>query len=187
MNLGLGRNSGVRLRRDRSGAAAIEFAIVGATFIGLLLGLLMLAFDFYMQAAVDLALRNAVRQVQLGQVPATDTAGDFIANLFCPAFVAFAPCQNIAVTLQPVSDWYTPNVVATPDSAHIGDPGAFCIGQPGQLMFARVVFLAPAISSFWLFGIQGTVGGSTGTLLVSTAAFANENPSGTSIPAGSGC
>ncbi len=175
------------LRRDRRAAAALEFAIVSMPFLGLVLGLATVAVDMYLQEALDIAVQAAARQVQLGQVPATYSAGDFAGKVFCPAFVIFAPCTNVLVTLQPVTDYLSADVVATQTAAQLGSSGSFCVGQPGQLMFARVVYLAPIISQFWPYAGQVSINGSIGTGLVSTAAFANENPSGAAISTSAGC
>lgn len=176
-----------RLRRDHRAAAALEFALVSVPFLGLVLGLATTAYNLYLQEALDLALQAAVRQVQLGLVPQASSAGDFAAKQFCPAFVAYAPCTTLSLTLQPVADYLSDAVVATPAAASLGNPGAFCVGAPGQLMFARVVYLAPTISQFWPYAAQASINGVTGTALVSSAAFANENPSGAAIPAVGGC
>ena len=176
-----------RLRLDRRAAAALEFAIVSVPFLGLVLGLAAVALDLYLQQALDLALHNAVRQVQLGRVPSTYSAGDFAAKVFCPAFAVFAPCANLLVVLQPVTDYQSALVVPTPPAAQLGQPGAFCTGTPGQLMFARVVYLAPIIGQIWPWATQTSINGTAGTALVSSAAFANENPSGAAIPGGGGC
>ena len=176
-----------RLRLDRGGAATLEFAIVSVPFLGLILGTATIAYNFYLQDALDLALRAAARQVQLGHVPQATSAGDFAAKLLCPALVAYAPCANLVVVLQPVTDYLSANVVATPQAARLGSAGAFCVGAPGQLMFARVVYLAPAISQFWPYATQASINGTAGTALVSSAAFANENPSGAAVPAAGGC
>lgn len=176
-----------RLRLDRRAAATLEFAIVSLPFLGLVLGLTTIAFNLYLQQALDLALHAAVRQVQLGRVPSTDLASDFARDFLCPAFVPFAPCVNLVVVLQPVADYLSATVVATPSADLLGTQGAFCVGVPGQLMFARVVYLAPTISQFWPYAAQTSINGTAGAALVSSAAFANENPSGAAIPAGGGC
>ncbi len=176
-----------RLGRDRRAAAALEFALVSVPFLGIVLGLATVAVDLYLQEALDVALQTAVRQVQLGRVPTTSSASDFTGSAFCPAFTAFAPCTGVSVTLQPVSDYVSAAVVATPSAAQLGSSGSFCVGRPGQLMFARVVYLAPIISRFWPYAGQASINGVTGTALVSTAAFANENPSGVALPGSAGC
>ena len=176
-----------RLLSDRRASAVLEFAIVSVPFLGLVLGLATVAFNLYLQETLDLSLQTAVRQVQMGQVPSTYSASDFAAKVFCPAFVAFAPCNNVVVTLQPVADYLSATVVSRPTSTQLGTSAAFCVGLPGQLMFARLVYLAPIIGQFWPYSVQASIGSFTGTALLASAAFANENPSGAPIPTGSGC
>ncbi len=168
------------LVRARSGSAALEFAIVSIPFFGLLLGTVSVALNFYLQFAMDYALQQAVRQVQLGQVPARMSAADFTGSVFCPIFVTFAPCSGVSISVQPVAD-YTNGTVT-----QAGPPVAFCVGTPGQLMYARAVYQAPVLDG--IYGLVTSVGpGSGGDTIVSAAAFANENPSGAAIAGGSGC
>ena len=169
------------LRTSRGGAATLEFAIVCVPFFGLVLGTLSVALNFYLQSSLDYALQQATRQVQLGLVPATTTAADFTAKVFCPVFVTFAPCTGLMVSIQPVADFTAATItVAAP-------PTAFCLGQPGQLMYARAVYQAPVLETIYTTATAATGPGTSGSMIVSAAAFANENPSGASITGGSGC
>ncbi len=164
-----------------SGAAALEFAIVSVPFFGLLIGMASVTLNLYLQFALDYALQQAVRQIQLGLVPATTTAADFTGNTFCPIYQVFAPCTGILVSVQPVAD-YTAPVITTAAS-----PVTFCTGVPGQLMYARAVYQAPVLSSIYSTAATIVGPGTSGSLIVSAAAFANENPSGASITGASGC
>ena len=173
------------MRADRRGGAALEFAIVSVPFLGLVLGLMTVGLNLYLQEALDLALQGAVRQVQLGLVPSTYSAGDFAAKVLCPGFAPYAACSDVTVTLQPVSDFYTATAVALPSQP--GAATSFCVGAPGQLMFARVVYLAPVVSQFWPYATKATVNGNSGAAIVSSAGFANENPAGLAIATVGGC
>ena len=148
-------------------------------FFGLVLGMMSVAVNLYLQFALDFALQQAVRQVQLGLVPATTTAADFGGKVFCPVFVAFAPCSGLLISVQPVMDFTAPIITAA------APPTAFCVGAPGQLMYARAVYQAPVLETIYT-GATGTAGSGTSSI-VSTAAFANENPSGASFAGSSGC
>ena len=169
-----------RLTKERTAAAALEFALICLPFVALLVGILSVGLNLYLQFALDYALQHAVRQVQLGLVPATTTAADFTGNVFCPVFVTFAPCNTVFVSVQPVADYYSAAAVTA-----VVQPTAFCVGRPGQLMYARAVYQAPALGSF--FAASGTSPGSIGNSIVSAAAFANENPSGAPFAVSAGC
>ena len=176
-----------RLRPDTRATAALEFAIVSIPFIGLVLGIAVVSFNFYVQFILDLSLRSAIRQVQLGLVPPGYSAADFTGRVFCPIFGRFLACNSLVVTIQPVADYQNDGVVVPPTAQQLATAAKFCTGQPGQLMFARIVYLAPAVSQFWPYAQQVHIGGADVTAITSTAAFANENPLGSPIPASGGC
>ena len=169
-----------RLVEVRSGAAALEFALVCLPFVALLVGSMSVAYDLYVQFALDYALQHAVRQVQLGLVPAMTTSAEFTGNVFCPVFVVFAPCTAVIVSVQPVADYYNATAVTA-----IVPPTAFCVGHPGQLMYARAVYRAPVLGSF--YAAIGISPGTDGNTIVSAGAFANENPSGAALTDAAGC
>ncbi len=170
------------LPASRSGAAALEFALVGLPFLGFVLGLISVAFNFYLQFALDYSLQSAVRQVQIGNVPGGTGVGTFIASTFCPTFSLFASCSGVSISIQPVTDYYSSTVVSSSNQ-----PTSFCVGQPGQLMYARAAYPAPVISTIFPLNATPSNAGSYGTMIISAAAFANENPTGATPNAAPGC
>ena len=67
-----------RSLRDRSGATALEFAIVGAPFILAIFAIIELAVYFMVQVTLDNATAAAARQLRTGQIVAdgnSDTGG----------------------------------------------------------------------------------------------------------------
>ena len=156
--------------------------MVAMPFVGLLLGTLSVAFDLYVQFALDYSLQQAVRQVQLGLVPATMTAADFAGSVFCPVFVLFAPCNSIVISVQPVSDFYTAAAVTS-----VTPPTSFCVGVPGQLMYARAVYQAPALGMIYPLIASSSGTAASANAITSDAAFANENPAGASVTGAGGC
>lgn len=168
--------------RSRRGSAALEFAIVCVPFLGLILGLMAVAYYLFLQFALDYSLQEAVRQVQIGAVAGSTTSAQFASNVFCPIFVRFAPCANILISVQPVSDYWNATVVSGTTQ-----PGAFCVGAPGQLMYARAQFQAPVLTMPYALKAAVVGPGSTGASLVAAAAFANENPSGVAVLPAAGC
>ncbi len=166
----------------RSGTAALEFALVSLPFLGFVLALLSLAYNFYLQFALDYSLQQAVRQVQIGNVPAGTTVGSFTSSTFCPVFTLFASCSSLLVSVQPVADYYSSPVVSGAKQ-----PTGFCVGLPGQLMYARAVYQAPAFSQIFPLTATQTGPGSYGNVIISAAAFANENPTGAPVSGSSGC
>ena len=170
------------LPAGRSGTAALEFALVSVPFLGFLLGLFSVGFNFYLQFALDYSLQEAVRQVQIGNVPASTSVGTFTSTTFCSVFSLFAPCSGVQLSIQPVTDYYSSTVVSSSKQ-----PSAFCVGQPGQLMYARALYQAPMISQIFPLAATPSGPGSYGDTIISAAAFANENPTGVPVSGASGC
>jgi Flp pilus assembly protein TadG len=171
----------IRLRHDGRAATAVEFALVCVPFTIFLLAIMGVGLQYYLQQALDFAVQSAARQVQLGFVPATSTQADFVTNVFCPIFGQFQLCSStsVFVDIRPVTDFQQLSVAGAPDAPNSTTTTSFkfCPGQPGQLMYVHVVFLAPSIAGALL------TYGSPGNAIVANAAFANENPTGTAVAA----
>ena len=96
-----------RFRGDRSGATAVEFAMVSVPFFGLLFAIFQTAFVFLAQEGLDAATTAAARQLMTGQaqaVAAITTAAQFRNSLICnptpPAqrmLPSFINCANLIV------------------------------------------------------------------------------------------
>jgi Flp pilus assembly protein TadG len=168
---------------DCRAAGAVEFALVCAPFTVFLLAIIGAGLHFYLQQTLDYATQQAVRQVQLGHLSAGYTEADFVSKVFCPVFGQFQVCANLSVDLQPVTDFEHLVIIGAPGApSSTPTTGVFCTGTPGQLMYAHVVYLAPLIGGA-LFG-SATPGNDA---IVSNAAFANENPTGSTVLPKNGC
>ena len=172
-----------RLRSDHRAAAAIEFAMICAPFVIFFMAIFGVAFHFYVQQALDYTTQSAARQVRLGKIPPGYTEADFVNKIFCPLFGPFQACANIYVDVHPVTDYgqlTLPGVPDAPDSTATTGL-SFCSGSPGQLMYVHVIYLAPSIGG----ALLGQA--AAGDAIVANAAFANENPVGSTVVQANGC
>ena len=174
----------IRLSPDRRGVSAVEFALVAAPFVVALLAICGAGLSFYQQQALDYAVQAAARQAQIGNVPPGTTEAQFVQNTLCPVLGQFQSCANLFVDLRPVTDYAQLTISGTPDAPDgTSTTGfVFCPGQPGQLMYAHVVYLAPSIGGLLIGSVSGGL-----APIIANAGFANENPSGASVPPGTGC
>jgi Flp pilus assembly protein TadG len=100
-------------RNDRRGSVALEFALVGMAFFGLLLLILQLGFILYAQTALDYAAKQASRMMQTGQSsPTTQTS--FQSAVFCPYLSNFLNCAKVTTTLQRVTSFQSVPAPSTP-------------------------------------------------------------------------
>lgn len=183
-NRGMIRPRRIRWLADRRAATAVEFALVCVPLTTFMLAIMWAGLQYFVQQALDYSTQTAARQVQLGHVPAGTTEASFVDTVLCPVFGAFQGCTNLFVDLHPVTDYQqltNPGVPDAPDStATTGF--TFCTGQPGQLMYAHIVYVGPSIGGTLL----GGAGAGSGTI-VANAAFANENPTGLAVTPANGC
>jgi Flp pilus assembly protein TadG len=144
-----------------AGTVAVEFAMVGSAFFGLLMFVFELGFLLYAQTAVDYAVKEAARQMQTGQqtVASGSSQTSFQTLVFCPFLSAFLSCSGVVITLQPVSTFQTAPIPPSPPfSAITVNPGV-----TGNLMLLEAYY-TPNIP-LWPLNVMTLVG---------TAAYLNE-------------
>lgn len=83
-----------RFCRERRAVTAVEFAIIGAAFFIFIFSVFVVSIDLFWQLTLDDAVRNAARQVQIGEIP----TGDAFVKAVCGEFGVVAP--NCAGSLQ---------------------------------------------------------------------------------------
>jgi hypothetical protein len=152
--------------RAQAGSVAVEFALIGPTFLGLVLVVLQLGFLLFAQTALDYAAKEAARQLQTG-VARTDSASEtgFRSLVFCPILGVFLDCSRVVISVEPVSDYHAQSTQTPPMLNGQINPAAlgYDAGQSGNLMLLRAYY-TPGIPT-WPLNV---------TTLIGTAAFRNE-------------
>ena len=151
----------MRRQAARAGTVALEFALIGTSFFGLLLFVFELGFILYAQTALDFAVKEAARQMQTGQQTIADGASQssFQSAVLCPYLGGLLSCSNVVVTLQPVTTFQSPTTPPSPPYSNITvDPGV-----SGNLMLLQAYY-TPNIP-IWPLNVTRVTG---------TAAYLNE-------------
>jgi|SRR5215469_7934572 len=159
--------------RAKEGATAVEFAIVAAPFVALIIAILEVGVVFFAQQVLQTATNKAARLIMTGQAQ----NGNFTAAQFrqavCNEATALFTCSSIYVNVQTYSS-FTNIVMANPvQNGQFAPSGLnYNPGGPGDIVVAQTfyqwpVFIAPL--AFNLANINGNK-----LLLVGTAAFRNE-------------
>ncbi len=190
---------------DRRAAAAVEFALVAAPMLLMVMAVLQSALYVYFSGQLDHATQNAARQILTGTIQNAGTsAADFRNKILCPLLPSVMSCNNVVVNLQAFSGGTYPsgfyNFVNSAKTGIIIPPldnsqTNFCPGTPQlpgagqqypQYVYLQVFYAMPLFGSVWLPVMTTTFNGQTVKLIGSSAAFRNEpfiQTSGTSYQA----
>lgn len=179
-----GRNGGGRryaFLRDRSGAAALEFAIVALPLLAFVALIFHVALYHFALQSLDHATRIAARSVMVGkaQVNATSEAA-FKSGLLCPRFILGFTCEKVVVNafkVEATSDAAAGTGIykfidAATKSYKTSPSGtSFCLGGPSDYVLLDVSYDFPN-----LFGSALSSDGAAAKpwTLRSTSFFRNE-------------
>jgi Flp pilus assembly protein TadG len=171
-----GRIKGWLAALDAGGAAAIEFAIVGSSFMLMLLASFEFGYMLFVQSVLDNAARDAARLIRTGQAQNSGNPQSTFQTLLCNEVGSMIGCGNIIYGAQVFNDWGSAqtavNTPTTRDATgKCSNCPAFNAGTAGQILVVTVTYNYP----FFTPWIGGVVGGSTkSALLMSTVVFQNE-------------
>jgi Flp pilus assembly protein TadG len=169
-----------RLRRwlaaiDASGAAAVEFAIVGSTFMMMLLACFEFGYMLFVQSSLDNAARDAARLIRTGQVQTASNPTSTFQTLLCSEVSSIIGCGSIVYQSQVFNDWTSAqtslNTPPTRDSNGNYVSAGFSAGTQSQIVVVTVTYNYPFFTP-WIASLLG--GSSNSALLVSTVVFQNE-------------
>ncbi len=139
-----------RLGHDRTAMVALEFALVGSAFLGLVLFVIFLGYRLYVQIALSYALGELARLLSVNRTQTlSQSETQFQSSTFCPQMASFLACSNLAISLQPVADYS-----ALPQAPVIGGASnPFGPGQDGSLMLLQVSYQMPVFG--WILPAGG--------------------------------
>ena len=94
-----------RLRRDDSGATAVEFAMVAMPFFMLCFGVLGVGLHYFATNSLEHAVEAAGRKIRTGQAQNSGmTSGEF-KSLVCSEASGAIDCSKLRVHVQSGDDW----------------------------------------------------------------------------------
>src|SRR6202142_2575700 len=95
-----------RLRAlGESGAAAVEFGIIGSSFMLMLVASFEFGYMLFIQSVLDNSARAAARLVRTGQAQQSANSQTTFSNLLCSDVGALIGCGNLVYASQVFNDW----------------------------------------------------------------------------------
>jgi len=85
------------LRRDNTGATAVEFALLGVPFAALLFGIIEISVLFFITSTVHHAVAEVAREIRTGEFQSTGGGADEFKAAICSAMSTVGSCDNLRV------------------------------------------------------------------------------------------
>ncbi len=165
-----------RLARNQDGAAAVEFALVMAPLIAIILASLQVAIIFSYDQALQSVGEKSARQLMTGSAQNANLSQSQFQTTVCGYASAVFNCSNIMIDVQSASSFSGINTSAlTPTYNSSGAPTnswSYSPGNPGDIVIMRLMYNWPVIGGPLVPGLANQSNGSR--LLVATSVFKNE-------------
>jgi Flp pilus assembly protein TadG len=165
-----------RLIRQQDGVAAIEFAIVAAPFLALMMAIIETALVFFASQVLETATADAGRYVMTGQAQGQATQftpatfADWICNQYGFGLFNRSKLSVDVQTYQAFNGISMSNAVDANGNFNLN--AAYNPGGPGSIVVVRVFYQWPTFTHILGFNMSNMNGGIR--LLTATAVFRNE-------------
>lgn len=149
-----GKGTITQFLRRQGGAAAIEFAILAAPTIALIIAILQVSIIYFAQEALETAVEQTARMVLTNQAPSTgSTAASATAAqaTFATALCANSPglfnCSGFMINLQPEPSFASANIgvptLTFGPTGNVTNAWQYNPGVPGDIMILQVMYQWP--------------------------------------------
>ena len=159
---------------DSRGAAAVEFAVVVATFMMMVLAAFEFGFMLFVQSALDNGARSAARLIRTGQVQTSGSPSSTFQTLLCQDVSSLIGCGNLIYQSQVFQDWPSAqtavNTPPTRDKNGNYVSIGFDAGTAGQIVVVTVTYNY----HFFTAWVGGLFGSTDSAFLESVVVFQNE-------------
>ena len=164
------------LGRATKGSAIVEFAVIAAPLIALLIATIQTSLTFFTQQVLESTVEKSGRQILTGAAQKASLSKADFNKAVCATLPAYLKCGNVLIDVQTASSFSTadtsPLALTFDKDGKPTNTTAYNPGNPGDIVVMKVMYLwsvAPGPLGFDLSTL------STGQrLLVATAVFKTE-------------
>ncbi len=171
----MGRARRFLSRLGERGSATIEFAVIGTSYMLMLLAAFEFGYMVFIQSVLDNSARAAARLIRTGQVQSSGNPTGTFQTLLCSTVGSVVPCASIVYQAQVYANWtLAQTAVNTPPTRDVNGnyiSAGFSSGTAGQIVVVQVTYNYPFVTP-WIGGLVGNGKGSS--FLMSTVIFKNE-------------
>jgi Flp pilus assembly protein TadG len=164
------------LARDRSGATVIEFALVAAPFVALIMAVLQTSVVFFSQQTLETSAERTARQLMTGQAQTSGTTQSSFKTTACNNLPRFMKCANLMIDVQNADNFSSVDTsmptLTYDSSGNVTNAWKFSPGGAGSIVIMRTMYQLPVISGPLGFDLSNM--GSNKRLLIATSVFKTE-------------
>ncbi|HMM88581.1 TadE/TadG family type IV pilus assembly protein [Bradyrhizobium sp.] len=163
-----------RFGRNRTGTAAVEFALVAPIFFAVLFAIIELAMIFFASQVLETVTQDTSRLIMTGQAQnAAFTQAQF-KNAVCAKLTVMFDCVNgISIDVQSYKTFASVNISDPIDAGkNFVPPNNYLPGAAGDIVVVRLFYKWPLFVTGLGFNPANLSGNQR--LLTATAAFQNE-------------
>jgi Flp pilus assembly protein TadG len=162
-----------RFRRNRTGSAAVEFALVAPVFFALLFAIIETGIIFFANQVLETITQDSARMIMTGQAQTAAFTQAQFQTYVCSQIPALFTCSNLSVDVESYSSFSSVTIANQIDgSKNFINNMQYNPGGPGDIVVVRVFYPWPQIVTGLGYNITNLSGNKR--LLVATAAFRNE-------------
>jgi Flp pilus assembly protein TadG len=162
--------------RSEDGAAALEFALVAAPFIALVLAGLQTALAFFAGQVLESAVADSSREVLTGSAQNAGLSQAGFATAVCNKVQALFNCGKLMIDVNTASSFSAANTamptLSFDSHGNVTNSWAYNPGNPGDIVVMRVMYQWPVFLGPLGLSLSNESNGNL--LLMSTATFKNE-------------
>jgi len=161
---------------NQKGATAVEFGLVAAPFIALLVALIQTFLVFFAQQLLESVVTESSRIILTGQAQAQNMTQSQFASADCSNVVILFNCNNLMIDVEVAGSWSSANTgmpTLTFDSnGNVTNTWQYNLGNPGDIVVARVMYQWPVFMGPLGFNLANL--GNGNRLIMASTAFMNE-------------
>lgn len=163
-----------KLTSDRSGAAAIEFAILAPLLFCIVFSIMEAGWIMSQSIMLDRGVSKGVRSIQIGS---TTSYAELKQSICEEAILLFDCADSIRLEFTPINgshDFPTDSTPCVDRTVEIDPVTTYEAGQRSQIMFARACFVVDPMVPGLGFALHFPKDETGGLRLTSSFAFVNE-------------
>jgi len=161
---------------DQTGATSVEFALIGAPFIALLVALIQPCRVFFAQQLLETGVTQSSRMILTGQAQGQNLTQSQFAQVVCSNVVILFNCGNLMIDVQVAGSWTTANAGAPSltfnAQGNVTNSWQFNPGNQGDIVVVRVMYQWPVFLGPLGFNLANLSNGNR--LIMASTAFKNE-------------